>query len=55
MSRASGGGGGGEWSIYILLHDWEGNIQFEGDSIGPTAGRLRTEYCPTQRGMQFII
>ena len=44
--------------INILLHDWAGNmgnIQFEGGSIGPTAGRTIhnleqkiSPYCPTQ-------
>ena len=29
--------------IYILLHDWEGNIQFEAGSIGPSAARDNTE------------
>ena len=26
-----------------ILHDWEGNIQLEGGSIGPTEGRDNTE------------
>ena len=41
----------------ILLHEWEGNIQFEGGSIGPTAGRDNTkpENCIVRPKRNYAI
>ena len=34
---------------YLTERAIQGNIQFEGGSIGPTAGRDNTPYCLTQK------